>query len=84
LSLYIAVQQLFQLIELVLIVRILLSWFPNIDWWKQPFKLIKGLTDPILVPFRRIIPPISGLDLSPIVAFISLEMVQYVLLSLIK
>jgi len=77
LSLYIAVQQLFQLIELVLIVRILLSWFPNIDWWKQPFKLIK-------VPFRRIIPPISGLDLSPIVAFISLEMVQYVLLSLIK
>ncbi len=83
-SLYIAVQQLFQLIELVLIVRILLSWFPNIDWWKQPFKLIKGLTDPILVPFRRIIPPISGLDLSPIVAFISLEMVQYVLLSLIK
>ena len=83
-SLYIAIQQLFQLIQLVLIVRILLSWFPNVDWHKQPFKIIKDITDPIFAPFRRIIPPIGGFDLSPIAAFISLGMVEHIVLSLIR
>lgn len=65
--------QLFQLIYIILVLRILLTWFPNIDWWKQPYKFLHDFSEPIFAPFRRIIPPIGGLDLSPIFAFIFLQ-----------
>ena len=77
-----AIDQLFELIEFIIILRILLSWFPNISWWKQPFKLLNDITEPILTPFRRLIPPINGLDLSPIFAFIFLEIVKTILMTL--
>ena len=66
----------FQIIIWIMIVRILLSWFPNINWFNQPFKAMKDITDPILEPFRRIIPPIGGIDFSPIVAFLALEILR--------
>lgn len=68
-----AIVQLLDLVKLILIVRILLTWFPNIDWWKQPFKFLHDFSEPILAPFRKAIPPIGGFDLSPIFAFIFLE-----------
>lgn len=82
-SIHQAIYQLFELIQLVLIVRILLSWFPNIDWHKQPFKLLYSVTEPILAMFRSIIPPIGGLDLSPIVAFLFLGMLRTIFLNII-
>lgn len=82
-SLYNAISQLFQLIWLIFILRILLSWFPNVDWWKQPFKFIRDFTEPVFEPFRRIIPSIGGLDLSPIVVFLLLGMIKDVVLNLI-
>jgi len=83
LSIHQAIYQLFELIQLILIVRILLSWFPNIDWYKQPFKLLYNLTEPVLAIFRSIIPPIGGLDLSPIVAFLFLGMIRTILLTIV-
>ncbi|MEL7333391.1 MAG: YggT family protein [Cyanobacteria bacterium J06560_2] len=59
--------------SLLLIVRILLSWFPNIDWSNPFFSTISQLTDPYLNLFRSIIPPIGGLDLSAILAIIALQ-----------
>ena len=82
-SIHQAIEQLFNLIQLVLIIRILLSWFPNIKWWDQPFKLLHDVTEPILAPFRRIIPPIGGLDLSPLVAFLALGILQSIVLSFV-
>ena len=81
-SLYQAIAELFKLIELILFIRILLSWFPNIKWWEQPFKLLYDITEPILAPFRRIIPPMGGLDLSPIVVFLLIGMLEKIVLSL--
>jgi YggT family protein len=83
LSIQAAIIQLFNLLELLLVIRILLSWFPNIDWYKQPFKLLNAITEPILAPFRKIIPNLGGMDISPIFAFIVLEMLQTVLLGLL-
>jgi len=82
-SIHQAVEQLFNLIQLVLIIRILLSWFPNINWWDQPFKLLHDVTEPILEPFRRLIPPIGGMDLSPLVAFLALGILQSIVLSFV-
>jgi YggT family protein len=67
--------QLFQLIYIILVLRILLTWFPNIDWWKQPFKFMHDFSEPFFAPFRRIIPPFGGLDISPIIAFLVLQLV---------
>jgi YggT family protein len=60
----------------LLIIRILLSWFPNVDWLNPPFSVLSQLTDPYLNVFRSIIPPLGGIDLSPILAFLLLTVVQ--------
>ncbi|KAF7132453.1 hypothetical protein RHSIM_Rhsim09G0097000 [Rhododendron simsii] len=59
----------------VLLIRVLLSWFPNIPWEKQPFSAVRDLCDPYLSLFRGIILPLfNSLDVSPILAFLLLGM----------
>ncbi|MFM7220398.1 MAG: YggT family protein [Nodosilinea sp.] len=60
----------------LLIIRILLSWFPNVDWLNPPFSVLSQLTDPYLNVFRSIIPPLGGIDLSPILAFLLLSFLR--------
>lgn len=57
----------------VVIIRILLTWFPTISWYDQPFSTLSQLTDPYLNLFRSIIPPLGGIDLSPILAILLLQ-----------
>lgn len=61
---------------LLIFIRILLSWFPNINWFDPPFSILSQLTDPYLNIFRNIIPPLGGLDFSPILAILLLQFVQ--------
>ncbi|OLP19280.1 hypothetical protein BST81_05850 [Leptolyngbya sp. 'hensonii'] len=63
----------------LLIIRILLTWFPNIDWYSQPFAALSQLTDPYLNIFRRLIPPLGAIDISPILAIFLLQFLQSVL-----
>ena len=50
--------------------RVMLSWFPNIPWERQPLSAIRDLCDPYLNLFRNIIPPVfDALDLGPMFAF---------------
>lgn len=60
----------------LLIIRILLSWFPNVDWMSQPFATLSQLTDPYLNLFRSIIPPLGGIDFSPILGFLVLSFLR--------
>ena len=64
---------------LVLLVRVLLSWFPTLDWGNPVLSTVSSITDPYLNAFRGLIPPLGGLDLSAIVAFIALQLVQSLL-----
>jgi YggT family protein len=64
---------------LVLLVRMLLSWFPNLDWSNPVLSTVSSITDPYLNAFRGLIPPLGGFDLSAIVAFIALQLVQSLL-----
>jgi len=66
----------------ILIARILLTWLPSINWYNQPFRFLRDITDPVMTPFQRIIPPIGGLDLSPMLLFLLLDLVQRGLLNL--
>ena len=56
----------------LLTIRVYLTWFPNINFYMQPFSSIGKMTDPYLRLFRGIIPPLIGFDLSPLLAFIFL------------
>lgn len=79
------VNQLFYFYFILLIVRIFLTWIPNIDWDSQPYKGIRAITDPFLNIFRGIIPPIGGaLDISPILAFIVLQILQGIVVGLLS
>ena len=65
----------------VITARILLSWFPQAQGVAilQP---VYQITDPYLNLFRGIIPPIFGLDLSPILAFVTLDLLKTSMVSL--
>jgi YggT family protein len=57
----------------LLLIRVLLSWFPNVNWLSPPFSILSQLTDPYLNVFRSIIPPLGGIDFSPIIGFLLLQ-----------
>ena len=80
-GLAVAVARFFDLVILLLFITILLTWIPNIQWHKQPFCSLKSFSEIFLAPFRRIIPPIGMLDISPIVAFIVLQFLAKIIVS---
>lgn len=73
------INTLFEIYFWIILLRCLLSFIPSIDWYKQPFTFIKDSTDTYLDLFRKIVPPLNGLDFSPIVAIIVLQIVQYLI-----
>jgi YggT family protein len=66
-----------QVYVLILVVRALLSWFPySADSPINPVRrVVFTLTEPVLAPFRRVIPPVGMFDLSFLVAFIVVEVI---------
>ena len=66
----------------ILIIRILLTWFPGIDWSNGILSALTSITDPYLNIFRGVIPPIGGFDISSILAFLLLNFLQGQLYSL--
>jgi YggT family protein len=67
---------------LLLIVRVLLTWFPNVNWSSQPFAALSQITDPYLNIFRSIIPPLGGMDFSPMLALLALQVLWQALSSI--
>jgi YggT family protein len=65
----------------ILFIRIILSWV-QMTAWRPPLALaplldlIYRVTDPVLDLFRRYIPPVGGLDLSPIFIFLILSFLK--------
>jgi YggT family protein len=62
-----------QFYTILLILRVLLTWFPNINWYNQPFAALSQITDPYLNLFRSILPPMGGMDFSAMLAIILLQ-----------
>ena len=52
---------------LLFIFRIVLTWYPQIDLTRFPFNLVALPTEPFLVPTRKLVPPIGGVDITPII-----------------
>jgi YggT family protein len=68
--------QFLQIYIVLLIIRILLTWFPTVEWSTAPFSWLSQITDPYLNLFRSIIPPLGGMDFSPMLAILLLQVVS--------
>ncbi|MBW4656463.1 MAG: YggT family protein [Kaiparowitsia implicata GSE-PSE-MK54-09C] len=56
----------FGLMILLFIFRIVLTWYPQVSLQTMPFKLIALPTEPFLAPSRKLVPPLGGVDITPI------------------
>jgi YggT family protein len=52
---------------LLFIVRIVLTWYPQVEANKFPFNVAVIPTEPALIVTRKLIPPIGGVDITPII-----------------
>jgi len=82
-ALYDAVSLTFDIFIVALFVQAILSWI-NPDPYNPVNKLLHSLTLPILRPIKRFVPPISGIDLSVLVALIGLMFIKRLVLSLFQ
>lgn len=65
-----------------LIVLIIISWIqPQGAYGNPAFNLMRSLTEPLLRPARRVLPPLGGLDLSPILVFIGLQLMLFLVVA---
>lgn len=67
---------------LIILGRVILSWFPNVSYNNPIVQLIYAVTEPILSPIRRVLPKTGMFDFAPMVAIIVIFIVQQVLLQL--
>ena len=82
-SIIIVVNMLFTIIYFAVLIRILISWV-SADPYNPIVQVIYAITEPMLKPFRRMLPPLGGFDLSPILFFIALFLVQSLVMGMLK
>ncbi|WP_106768294.1 YggT family protein [Paenibacillus faecalis] len=74
-NIFVIVRVLFEIYFYMILVYVLMSWLPNV---RESFigELLGKFVEPYLAPFRRFIPPIGMIDISPIVALFVLQLAQ--------
>jgi len=80
------IHAIFTAIRWLVIARIILSFLPlflRIDPYHPIIRFVHESTEPLMAPFRRLIPPIGGFDLSPIVLFLVLQVVEELILQVV-
>ena len=69
-----------QLFSMVLLARVIIS-FIKIDPKQQAVRVISKITDPILDPIRKFIPPVGGFDFSELIVFLIIQCLRAILQS---
>lgn len=62
--------------ELVLLARVILSWFPNVDRSNPLIQFLYAVTEPVLRPIREMMPPTGMMDLSPLIVFLIIQVLM--------
>jgi len=66
--------KLIQLLEIAIIIRVVLSWV-QVDHSQPWVRFLYRVTDPLLEPARRLLPPMGGIDFSPMLVLVALEII---------
>jgi YggT family protein len=67
---------LLQIFQLILLGRVLLSWFPNIDRSNPIVQFLYQVTEPVLAPIRQMLPQNYGVDFSPLIVFLIISVLM--------
>ncbi|MEA5419728.1 YggT family protein [Spirulina sp. CCNP1310] len=81
--LVVGLQNFLNLYTVILLIRVLLTWFQGAGWAQQGISALSPITDPYLNVFRSLIPPLGGLDISPMLAFFALSFLGQFLVQLV-
>ena len=57
----------FNVATIMFIVRIVMTWYPSVPYTKLPWVVAYVPTEPLLKPTRSLVPPVGGVDVSPII-----------------
>jgi YggT family protein len=68
-------------LTIAIIIRALLSWFPNVDPRNPLVEFIITITEPILAPIRAVMPRMGMIDFTPMIAIIVLQVINRVVVS---
>jgi YggT family protein len=70
------------ILEVAIFLRAMLSWFPSLDQGNLLFRILNDITEPILAPLRQVVPKFGMIDITPMVAFLVLFVIQQALAQL--
>lgn len=71
---------LLQIYSFVLLARALVSWIPNLDPSNPAVRILYEITEPVLEPIRKLIPPLGGvMDISILVAYFAIILLEQLL-----
>lgn len=75
------ISALLQIFSLLILARVLLSWFPQVDRYNPIVQFLYNSTEPVLQPIRQMIPPsqTGGLDIAPLIVFLGIYILQIIL-----
>ena len=75
------VQRLFDIYGWLIVIWCILSWVPRTGsgFFEDLRAAIATLVEPFIGPFRRFIPPVMGVDFSPVVAILALSLIERLL-----
>ena len=75
---------------LVIIAQVAMSWLVAFDIVNSDndaairlTTLLKKLTDPVFIPLRKYVPPMGGMDFTPLIVILGLQMIPYLFFSLL-
>ena len=70
------ISSLLTIYSLILLARVFITWIPNIDRYNPIVKFLFDVTEPVLAPIRQMLPPMQGIDFSPIVVILIIRVLQ--------
>lgn len=71
----------------LLFANIILSWVrpdPYHPTWGPIIRIVNGIVDPILNPIRKLMPPLGGLDFSPMIVLLLARVLQGAVINLVR
>jgi YggT family protein len=68
-----------QIYQFILLARVLLSWFPNIDRSNPIIQFLYDITEPVLQPVRNVLPQTGMMDFSPLIVFLGISVLMTLL-----
>jgi len=71
----------FNVFIFAIVIQVILSWV-NPGTYNPVNALLYNITKPVMEPIQRLIPPVSGIDLSPLVALIGLQVLKMLVVPL--